>query len=447
MEDDYLQKYGWTKEEIEADPDFFTPETLEIIALQLEKEREEEERDDEYRNRFMDIESEFGGKYSYVEGVKIRIADHEGSSRNDEASGDGESTKLSFIIRHPDNVHKRSFHGDYEMSREYDISRMDTDEAIQFIYNKVAEYKTNHPEEFEEELDESIRTGGIMKEESDAFPYNDEDISFRSVGENALRSENGHRMFADVLKNRLVKKGISIEDVEKTFAPDFSKKFLPWFFENYGEEIEKMAVAACEFYLSDSPEFDDFESDYGEFDDDIEDEEEIDIDTEGDYSSFFTEDSLRKAARRASGLDEAMYFDDKTGTFIEDDSPSKDELEDMKETDDIEDYPTLEDLWSLENEFLEVAKIVREEVSSQNNFMMDVDDVNVDMPMGSTMERLNNIASEAILSILVNNQIKARLVKRGSLIYPVATLSDGSRYAVVTSYDEEPEVSVLEWRS
>lgn len=266
-----------------------------------------------------------------------------------------------------------------------------------------------------------------MKELSDAFPYNDEDISFRSVGENALRSENGHRMFADVLKNRLVKKGISIEDVEKTFAPDFSKKFLPWFFENYGEEIEKMAVAACEFYLSDSPEFDDFESDYGEFDDDIEDDEE----------EIFFDDMIK----------EAMYFDDKTGAFIEDDNPSKDEFEDMRKEDGIEDYPTLDDLWSLESEFLEVAKVVREEVTSQNNFMMNVDDVNVDMPMGSTMERLNNIASEAILSILVNNQIKARLVKRGSLIYPVATLSDGSRYAVVTSYDEEPEVSILEWRS
>ena len=291
-----------------------------------------------------------------------------------------------------------------------------------------------------------------MKELSDAFPYNDEDISFKSVGENALRSENGHRMFADVLKNRLVKNGVSIEDVEKTFAPDFSKKFLPWFFENYGEKIEEMAIAACEFYLSDSPEFDDFESDYGEFDDEIEEEDDDVIEIEDDdplSHRFFTEDSLRKSAERyVEGLDEAMYFDDKTGAFIEDDKPSKDEFDDMENSSsDIEDYPTLDDLWSLSKEFLEVAKTVREKVVSQNDFMMDIDDVShVDMLMGSTMERLSNVASVTIVSILQNNHIKARSVKRGNLLYPVATLSDGSRYAVVVTFDEEPEVSILEWR-
>lgn len=412
-----------------------------------------------------------------------------------------------------------------------------------------------------------------MKESSDAFPYNDEDISFKSVGESALRSENGHRMFADVLKNRLVQRGISIDDVEKTFAPDFSKKFLPWFFENYGEEIEKMAVAACEFYLSDSSEFDDFESDYGEFDDVSSDNEEVYFDDLlGESVIPNRKDSIKEGISidpsgnmiktRKSGIDEFEHFDEpedkevssydgitnlisnkakkiwidwqkknnkktirKTfnvrgvsekdvedierelakmcvsifseygfesfikdsiacvvldgnvisilfednfdihfwkfpafqkgykknsiddstylkvdGSFDEDDEDGKDEFEDV-----IGNYPTLDDLWNLEGEFLEVAKVVREEIVSQNDLRIDIDDVNMDMPMGSTMERLNNIASEAILSILTNNQIEARLIKRGGLMYPTATLSDGSKYSVVVSYDEEPEVSILEW--
>lgn len=263
-----------------------------------------------------------------------------------------------------------------------------------------------------------------MKELSDAFPYNDEDISFKSVGENALRSENGHRLFADVLRNRLVKNGIAIKDVEKTFVPDFSKKFLPWFFENYGEEIEKMAVAACEFYISDSPEFND------EIDDDMEIEIEI-------------EDDPRE-------LSEAMYYDNTTGTFAEDESPAKNEFDDIRTFGDIDieddvsdDYPTLEDLYDLEDDFLDVIRIVKLDVIEGNNISADVDDYYVDMPMGqSTQEILSRESAKVICSTLKMNGIECSILPHGKNQYAVAHLSDGSRYKIIPDFSEHEEISI-----
>jgi hypothetical protein len=101
-------------------------------------ERIAKKQEGEYISTDLKLRNEFGGKYTTVNGVSIRIADHSANNRNTDFGGN--KADLSFVFSKEKGVGQR-FRGDNQHPNEHDISGMTAREAKAFIRKKIKGFK------------------------------------------------------------------------------------------------------------------------------------------------------------------------------------------------------------------------------------------------------------------------------------------------------------------
>lgn len=122
--DPAVERYGWTQAEIDADPQYFTPERLRQIEQDRAIERDMVSRDEDFRGRYNAVVDAVGGDYTKVGDQWVRVTNQVGPDRR------GRQANVTFIVRHPDTPPSKT---QGEGEGVYDLTDMTADEAVRFV--------------------------------------------------------------------------------------------------------------------------------------------------------------------------------------------------------------------------------------------------------------------------------------------------------------------------